>query len=227
MMRSNVSSRATRAFTLIELLVVIGIIAALASGVGIALRGNNPDASLRSAQGLAMGALSSARGQAALTQSNARFIVQADSTRDDFLRSIRVVIPDPANSALWKQVGTEIILPEGVYVVPPTNTLTGVTFDAASGTWNIGRNSTFLRTATGSDVAGLSNAAAATTLVSRVITSLGSVDGSGRIVVTSGRKTGAATIVLDNSSAVRGLSISRYGVASLINEPTSFDLINN
>lgn len=215
----------SKAFTLIELLVVIGIISVLAAGIGVALRGNNPDASLRSSQGLLSGALSAARGQAALNQQNARILIQADSSRDDFLRSIRIVIPDPSNTALWKQVGTDIILPEGVFVMPPTNSLSGVSLDAAGGSWNVGRNSTFLRVASGSDVAGIINASAATTLVSRDITPLGTVDGSGRLVVTPGRKSGATSVVLDNASAIRGLSVSRYGVASLINEAASFDLI--
>lgn len=227
MNRSKSISHTNRAFTLIELLVVIGIIAILAAGIGVALRGNNPDASLRGAQGLISGVLSGARGQAALTQSNARIIVQADSTRDDFLRSIRVVIPDPANTAQWKQVGAEVILPPNVYVVPHINTLTGVTFDSTNGTWNVGRYSTFLRAATAADVAGLVNASASTILVSRDITALGTVDGSGRIVVTPGRASGATSVVLDNASAVRGLSVSRYGVATLVNEAESFDQITN
>jgi prepilin-type N-terminal cleavage/methylation domain-containing protein len=126
-----------RAFTLIELLVVIGIIAAIASGVGIALRGNNPEATLRSAQGLALGALSSARGQAALTQTNARIIIQADRNEPNFLRSIRIVVPDLVTPGNWKQVGGEIVLPQNIYVVPPSGTLAGVTFETVNGAWNI------------------------------------------------------------------------------------------
>lgn len=223
MKRLHGASRATQAFTLIELLVVIGIIAVLASGVGLALRGNNPEASLRAAQGLAVGALSSARGQAALTQSNARIIVQADSNDLNFLRSIRIVVPDSATPGSWKQVGGEIILPENVYVVPPTGTLTGVTFVTANGAWNVGRNSTLFNAATAA-VTGLTNAT--TSLISKDISPLGTVEG-GRIVVTPGRRTSATAITLDNASAVRGLVVSRYGVASLVDEATSFDQITN
>jgi prepilin-type N-terminal cleavage/methylation domain-containing protein len=215
--------RSTQAFTLIELLVVIGIIAVLASGVGLALRGNNPEASLRSAQGLAIGALSSARGQAALTQSNARIIVQADNNDANFLRSIRIVVPDSASPGNWKQVGGEIILPENVYVVPPTGSLTGVTFETANGSWNVGRNSTLFNAATAS-VSGLTNATKS--LVSKDISSLGTVEG-GRIVVTPGHRTSGTAVTLDNASAVRGLVVSRYGVASLVDEATSFDQITN
>jgi prepilin-type N-terminal cleavage/methylation domain-containing protein len=215
-----------RAFTIIELLVVISIIAVLAAGVGIALRGGNPDASLRSAQSLVVGALASARGQAALNQSNARILVQANSSDENFLRSIRVVIRDPITPSNWKQVGSEIILPEGVYVMPPTYTLGGVFFESQDNNWNSGRNSSFLSLTTASaDLAGLANAA--TCLVSRDISPLGAViGGGGRIVVTTGRRTGPATITLDNSAAVRGLAVSVYGIAGLVNEPGSFDLMN-
>jgi len=225
MKRSPFSCNAKKAFTLIELLVVIGIIAALASGVGIALRGNNPDASLRGAQGLVSGALSAARGQAALSQSTAQIIVQADVNDPNFLRSIRVVIPDASTPATndWKQVGSEIVLPEGIYLVPPTGTLTGVAFETENGTWNAGRNSTLFNTATGS-VTGLTNAI--TVLISKDISPLGTVDG-GRIVVTPGRRTGPTSVVLFNASAVRGLVVSRYGVASQVDEAASFDLITN
>jgi prepilin-type N-terminal cleavage/methylation domain-containing protein len=214
-----------QAFTLIELLVVISIIAVLAAGVGVALRGNNPEAALRSAQSLTVGALASTRGQAALTQSNARILVQAKEDDDNFLRSIRIVVPDPANVGKWKQVGSEILLPEGVYIMPPVKSFSGVTFVDTDNNWNGGRFSNFLKLTTSTiDLDGLSNASRC--LVSKDITSLGSViGGPGRIVVTTGRRTGPSTIVLDNSNAVRGLSISNYGVASFVNEPKSFDLI--
>lgn len=217
MKRLHGGKYSSRAFTLIELLVVISIIAVLAAGVGLALRNNNPDASLRSAQGAALGALSSARGQAALTQVNARILVQADSAKDDFLRTLRIVIQDTATSGNnWKQVGTDIILPEGVYVVPPS-TPSSVTLGTENGLWNDGRNSTLFNSAA-TTVGGVTGS----WFVSKDISSLGTVDG-GRIVVTPGRKTSPTTLVLFNASAVRGLEVSRYGVASVINDPESFD----
>lgn len=210
--------RSAQAFTLIELLVVISIIAVLAGGVGVAMRGTNPDASLRAAQGSVLGALSSARGQAALSQVDARIIVQADINKDDFLRTVRVVIQNSASPGTWKQVGTDIVLPEGVYVVPP-GTLTGVTKDNENGTWNTERTSSLFDVGA-TAVSGITDSTS--WLVSKSITSLGTVDG-GRIVVTPGRKTGPTTLVLFNASAVRGLEVSRYGVASVINDPESFD----
>lgn len=213
--------RRQKAFTLIELLVVIGIIAVLAAGVGVALRGNNPDAVLRSAQGLASSALSAARGQAALTQSNARLVVQADRDRPDFLRTIRIVVA--AGGTTWRQVGSDIVLPEGAYVVPP-GALTGVTLSDDGGAWNIGRNSTLFDSAA-APVDGMTDAGNRW-LISKDISPLGTLEG-GRFVVAAGRKSGPVDYVLDNATAVRGLVVSRYGVPSFVNEAASFDLITN
>lgn len=216
--------KSDKAFTLIELLVVIGLIAALASGVGLALRGNNPDSSLRSGQSLTLGALSSARGQAALTQANARIVVQANSASPNFLRSIRVVVADAATAGGWKQVGSEIILPEGIYVVPPlASNVTDVSFDSSAGGWTAAKQtalqSSLFNTATENLTPALSDGLKL--LTSKPMTSLGAIDG-GNIFVTSGRLTGPTTLVLDNASSVRGLVVSRYGVASLVNDTDSF-----
>lgn len=220
MQRHSSMVSTAKAFTLIELLVVIGIISVLAGGIGIALRGNNPGASLRSAQGFVLSSLSSARGQAALTQSNARIVVQADNANDNFLRSIRIVIADSAAVGGWRQVGGEILLPEGVYVVPPVGSgLTGITLDATSGPWTTQRQSSLFNTATES-LGALRDATKL--LTSKPISSLGTIDG-GNIIVAAGRKTGVNTIVLDNASAVRGLVVSRYGVASLVNDANSLN----
>lgn len=210
------SFSSVRAFTLIELLVVIGIIAVLAGGIGLALRDNNPGSALRSAQGLALSSLSAARGQAAISQNNAELIVQADNTNDNFLRSIRVVVYDTSVSGNWRQVGGEILLPVGVYVVPPS-TITGVTFDSTNGAWTT-KQSTFL--ASGA-LPSLSAGDGAKLLISNAVTSLGTVTQGGRIVVATARKSGANSIVFDNPASVRALEISRYGVASLINEADS------
>jgi len=206
----------SRAFTLIELLVVIGIIAVLAGGIGLAMRDNNPGSALRSAQGLALSSLSAARGQAALSQNNAQLIVQADNADDRFLRSIRVVVYDTTVSGNWRQVGGEILLPVGVYVVPPS-AITGVTFDSTNGAWTAKQSTFFVS----GGLPSLSTGDSSKLLISNPITSLGTVSQGGRIVVATAHKSGATSIVFDNPDSVRALDISRYGVASLINEADS------
>lgn len=200
------------AFTLVELLVVIGVIGALAAGVGLLLRGNNPGTALRSAQSTLASALSSARGQAALNQANAMLIVQADPAVENFLRSVRVVV---STSSGWKEVGGEIILPEGVFVVPHNATTTTLSDSSAN------RLSTFFTTS--APVTGLSMTT--NFLQSREISPLGAMGSGvgGRILVAPGRQTGANAFTIDNTSAVRGLIVSNYGVATLVNESETLD----
>lgn len=213
----NYDKRSRRsAFTLIELLVVIGIIAVLAGGVGIAMRGKNPTAALRGGQGVVVSALSAARGQAALTQSNAELWVEADSPTDGgFLRRIIVVV----NGA---QVGSDIVLPEGAYIVPGT-TFTGVSLVEAdgSGTWPSAQISTFFNSRQSKTING---ASPKQYLVSSgSFTAFGTINGtSGKIVVGSGASTSATNLEISNPKAARGVLISRYGVATVVNEAGSF-----
>ncbi len=209
----------SRAFTLIELLVVIGLIAALAAGLGLALRDNNPSSALRGAQGLMVSALSSARGQAALTQSNAKLILQADKTKDTFLRAIRVVVSSDGG-ANWAQVGPEIILPNGAYMVP-NGTPDGVMQAGA------GRRSTFFNSNAGSvnGIAATEGSWFSSGWISPLgvlTTGGGSTITSGNIVVGSGKTTAANMVTLDNYESFRGLAISRYGVPTIVNDAASF-----
>ena len=212
---NGISSKSKRAFTLIELLVVIGLIAALAGGVGLALRGGNPSSAVRSAQGVMSSVLAAARGQAALNQTDAMIIVQADSAANNFLRSIKVVVEVTAGSNTWKEVGAEFLLAETAYVVPEASGLAGVTL-AKSDT---SRLSSFFES-TG-PVAGLTPVGSY--LRSRKITPLGSVSSAGRMVIAAGQATSATAVTLDNDLNARGLAISKYGVASFVNDPESFD----
>lgn len=214
------TKNSSRAFTLIELLVVIGIIAALAAGVGLALRDNNPSSALRGAQGLTVSALSSARGQAALNQSVAKLIVQADKSKETFLRAIRVVVSSDGGTT-WRQVGGEMVLPSRVYIVP-SGSVSGLT-PAGSG-----RKSTFFNNAAPATVSGIS-ASDGTWISSGWISPLGvlttgsgSTIVSGDIVVGSGQITGAGEVTLDNYESLRGVSVSRYGVATIVNDAASF-----
>jgi prepilin-type N-terminal cleavage/methylation domain-containing protein len=211
-----------RAFTLIELLVVIGIIGVLAGGIGLMLKGNNPGSALRAAQSTLMGTLAAARGQAALNQTNAMIIVQSDPSVDNFLRSVRVVVEITAGSGTWKEVGGEVIMPQGVFIVPNSTSLTSTTLSSTASK----RLSDFFTTS--GSVTGLTiNGAATSTsfLQSKIFTPLGSINSptGGRVLVAAGNPTGATAFTLDNSAAVRGFVVSKYGVATLINDSETLD----
>lgn len=218
-----VRKKSNRAFTLIELLVVIGIIAVLAAGVGALLKNNNPGSALRASQGTLMGVLSSARGQAALSQTDAMIIVQADTAGDDFLRSLRVVVETSSGSNTWKDVGGEVVLPPGVYVVPHVANLTGCTLS------DITKLSGFFESLGPVSGVSVNTSSGLKTnlqfLRSRKLSSLGSMSSSigGSILVGAGNVTTPTSINLDNSDAVLGVVVSKYGVASLVGDGTSFD----
>ena len=218
-----------RGFTLIELMVVIGLIAVLAGGVGIAMKDKNPGSGLKAAQSTLVSLLSSARGQSALNQVDAMILVQADPAKDNFLRLVKVVVKTDsgATTTTYQEVGSEVVLPEGVYVVPPSSSTTGVTLKSSSGN----RLSQFVVNSTVSGATlGL---ASGTYFESMHLTALGGVSkdtggGStqvavtgGRMLVTAGTQTGANAWTLFNDRAIRGFSVSKYGVATLINDTES------
>ena len=234
----NTPSCRSSAFTLIELLVVIGLIGLLAGGLGVAMKNKNPGSGLRSAQSILVSQLSAARGQSALNQVDAMILVQADPTKDNFLRSVRVVVQTSANASTWQEVGGEVVLPEGVYVVPPVITVANATLKLLNDTDNK-RRSLFVNTGTvdgGSSGLG-ALVTAGTYFQSLRLTSLGSVldvskktstssgitPTGGRLLVAAGRQTGATAWELDNVSAIRGFVVSTYGVATLINDTATLD----
>jgi len=229
------------AFTLIELLVVIGLIGLLAGGLGVAMNNKNPGSGLRSAQSILVSLLSSARGQAALNQVDAMILVQADPAKDNFLRSVRVVVKTAADPTKWQEMGGEVVLPEGIYVVPPVTTVAGATLTLFN-TLDSKRRSLFV--ATGTVTAGGVGAndlgalvPAGTYFQSLYLTSLGGVKDpttlsvksgmkvtGGRLLVAVGRQTGPLAWELDNVSAVRGFVVSSYGVATLINDTATLEI---
>jgi prepilin-type N-terminal cleavage/methylation domain-containing protein len=212
-------------FTLIELLVVIGLIAVLAGGIGLALGKSNRGTSLQSAQATLSSALSGARAQSALTQSNAAIFVNADPTSDNFLREFRIAIDtDPSSTTEnWQVRGDPILLPSGIYLVPPGSPAafpnTQVNFQ---NTWTNLYTTTYKTTV----VALKDSANNPISLVSYNLISSFKVQGTtstGQLVLSPGELQSGGKIVLDNPDFVRGLVISQYGVATFINEAAAFN----
>lgn len=116
-------ARPRRAFTLIEIVVVISLIIVLVGGFGFALR-DNAGSSLVRAQNTLAALVATARSQAVVNQTEA--ILAISAVRGDaagtYLRLCQVFIASPAGSPNLVAVGSPVLLPAGIYIVPPTTT---------------------------------------------------------------------------------------------------------
>ena len=109
------------AFTLIELLVVIGIIAILAGAMGVGLAGRSQATDLVTAREILRAQLVAARSQAALHQQEAALFIAADpSDGTHYLRYLAVAVRETASSP-WLINSSGATLPGKVWVLPPAS----------------------------------------------------------------------------------------------------------
>lgn len=214
-----------RGFTLIELLVVIGLIAVLAGGIGLSIGGGDKSNGIKSAQNIISSLLSGARGQAALSQTDAAIVVNVTTTDENFLRELRIVKKNADNK--WIVAGNPIFLDKGVYLVPRQSSglpTTNVSFDTTNGPWTDLYSTAYDTTDIGPlyfDDAGLNPISSAKYRILRSFTSLGTTS-DGKIVLTTADLTGPNQLKFNNPNNVRGVKISKYGVTTLINEAEGF-----
>jgi len=179
----------------------------------MAFQGGDRSVALRSAQGTLVSLLTAARGQAALTGRNAAIAVQSDPRLPGYLQCVTVAVRDVGDSA-WIPADDWLQFPTGVYVLPSTE---------PSGPL----------TAPGADWTGLrSSALSAATETVNSVTSLvlsftprGTVSGGGNIVLTTAERLppgAGAPIRFLQPDAVRGVSVSSYGIVTLIDDRAGF-----
>ena len=223
--RSALSPLAAQAFTLIELLVVIGLIAVLAGGIGLSLGQGNSGVALQSSQATLSSGLSGARAQAALNQASAGLFVNTDTSTDGFLRELRIAAltdhdNNSATPAVWVVRGDPIFFSQGVYLVPPTTagfSATEVGFQPAVADWVDARSTSY-------DLANtplyLSNGTTALGPTYRrlvILSETGTTANNGRLVLAPADVLpGGTGISFKNAEFLRGVRVSRYGVATTI-----------
>ncbi len=133
------SEKSRRAFTLVELLAVIGIIAVMATVIGVSLGGGNATTSLGSSQRIAAGIFQSARSIAVLKQTKTRVLIYgsngADTDAAKYLRFMQVIyytgtemVDDgsgtPTPQDIWVAANAGTYLPQGVYYYPQRSDFT-------------------------------------------------------------------------------------------------------
>lgn len=203
--------RRPRGFTLIELLVVIGIIALLAAAIGIGLRGGDQTVALQAGQSTVASLVSATRGRAALANQNAALMVNAnDQAPDRYLRLLAVGVND--GSGTFVPTGDGVLLPAGVFVVPPAWQERAA--PEVGENWS-NLNSDLLQ----NTVEFLLDGVTDEDWYSFEMTSFGGKAGGGsRLVLSTAARTEDG-LVFTNPNNVRGVTISVYGVATLIDNP--------
>jgi prepilin-type N-terminal cleavage/methylation domain-containing protein len=219
--------RRHNAFTLIELLVVIGLMALLAGTLGLALRETSPSLALQSAQATVASFLAGARGEAALRQNRAMLVVDADRASERFLRGVSIAVESAPDSGHWRITGADAVLPQGIYVVPRDATLDGVAFAADGDTgssWRAQRRSSLELARAGSIAPSAVNPAGRYLCMTAPLTPLGTASSGGgdKLVLATARRSSEG-VRFDRPELLRGIALSSYGVALLINDATGFD----
>ncbi len=222
---SHVRSR--RAFTLLELLVVLGLVAALSVVLLGGLAGGGKSVALQSGQTLVANLITAARTRAVATGNQTRVLVHHDTDSPRAAeRYLRHVAMEELRAGSWVTLQSTA-LPSGVYFLPhqnrtPANLLPGGTaWTKMDGTRL--HSSCLFRAPIQQVVDGIT----AEAWVEIVFTPQGTTATSGQLVLATGRLQlpglgGGSPVVLENQETVRGLSVSGYGLAVLINERSGF-----
>lgn len=217
-----------RAFTLIELLVVIGVIAALAAVLAVGLRPAGQGVALQAGQSTVANLLSAARLSALATGHDTRVLLCVDSAsaNDGFLR--RLAWQEKTDQG-WITQG-EIRLPDGVAMLP-RNPEAFAGLLAPGATWTRGDGAALRSTAfrPAADVRAAVNSPEAADWAAITFSNAGTTMGSGDLVLgavvirpTSDRGVGGVPLRFVHPDQVRGLSLSGYGLATLVNGREGF-----
>lgn len=217
-------------FTLLELVVVAGLMAGLSFFV-IGTLGAARGAALQSAQATVANLLVAARTKASASGHPARVLVQCDArsgaASGRFLRHL--VLQEQVGGA-WQTV-SDVYLPDGVYVLPGNFALPAGLLATAKTPWTrsdgADLRSTALRSANLTTEA--IHGGALEQWVGLPFAAAGTTNASGDIVLAAGRvrppgsyASGESPVELTGPEQVRGLALSAYGVATLINSRASF-----
>ncbi|MCR6656704.1 MAG: prepilin-type N-terminal cleavage/methylation domain-containing protein [Opitutus sp.] len=218
-------------FTLIELLVVIAIIAGVTAVLIGGLRSNKA-AALQNGQATVANLLTAARTKAAASGCRVRVLIHADPSNPARFRRMLVVQQESAYKADdWTLTLSVVSLPEGIVVLPHSSRVPTGFYESSNG-W---------RKSYGSEV--LSSSSLHQSAITAAVQSSSDETwdriqftpndtmtfGSGDVVLAravtrqpGSYAAGESPVRAESPDSVRGVSISTYGVAALINTRSGF-----
>jgi prepilin-type N-terminal cleavage/methylation domain-containing protein len=221
-------------FTLIELLVVVALIAILTGLLLGGLPGGGKAVALQSAQATLANAIATARTQARASGRSVRLLVHVDPARTgEPSRFLRGLVLQRQDGSTWTTL-TELHLPPGVYLVPGNfgSIPSGLFEPGETAAWRRVSSTDPLRSTALRDGEILSLAvedAEAARWCGITFAAAGTTMQSGDLVLAAGRarppdsfSAGESPVRLENAEAVRGLSLSTYGVVTLIDDRNGF-----
>ena len=220
-------------FTLVELLVVVGLIGLLAAMLAPGRGDEGHSMAIASAQSAVAGLLSVARTKAVASGQSSRVLLNIDpGGAAHELRFLRYLLVQTQRGAAWQSVA-ELYLPDGIFVVPGDfSPLPSGLFAGGASAWVRSDlisplRSSALRTSQISTeaIAG----ALAEKWVSIGISAAGATAQTGDIVLAVGRRrapdayaVGESPVEVVEPERVRGVTLSSYGLAVLIDNRDSF-----
>lgn len=208
-------SRPFEGFTLLEVVVVLGLLVVLMGGAVAIGRGGGRAIALRTAQDTVMSLLTVARSEAALRGRNVALLVQTDSTARAFLLRRLVVAVEEGSPDVWFPLHAWQTLPSGVAFLPSV-VPAGDAVEAGA-TWGALRSSA---------LAGASVMCDGLACAPLVFTSRGTVfRGAGDLVLAPANPLSETSMdpwQYVQPEAVRGVSVSVYGLVTIVDDVTGF-----
>jgi type II secretory pathway pseudopilin PulG len=220
-------------FTLLELLVVIGLIVAMSLVIIGGLGGSGRSVALQTAQATVTSMVTAARVRAMASGRSVRVLIHVDwDSAARPARFLRYLLLQVQVDGAWQPVA-DAYLPDGVYIAPGNfrDLPAGLFGASTSVSWTRSDGSALRSTALRDNQISFEtiNSPVAERWVSLTIAAAGTTAQSGDIILALGRPrppgsyaAGDSPVELENPEAVRGLTLSSYGVPTLVNQRASF-----